>query len=171
MRHGGRLVGWRRGRDVLGEERGCPSPTGLCHGGRPRHHRGPLECGFLCFGFARVVCMRCNPGFVVAFSCKGRGVCPSCNGRRMAQTAAHLVDHVTPCRRGAALRAGDRAGPRARARSRNAHLLGRGTQSCRSCGRKTLAMTTPVISLREGAQVSRRWQVWPKRFAVRKRMA
>ena len=35
-------------------------------------------------------------GFVVAFSCKGRGVCPSCNGRRMAQTAAHLVDRVIP---------------------------------------------------------------------------
>jgi hypothetical protein len=29
-------------------------------------------------------------------SCKGRGVCPSCNGRRMAQTAAHLVDRVIP---------------------------------------------------------------------------
>jgi len=29
-------------------------------------------------------------------ACKGRGVCPSCNGRRMAQTAAHLVDHVIP---------------------------------------------------------------------------
>ena len=32
----------------------------------------------------------------VAFSCKGRGVCPSCNARRMAETAAHLVDHVFP---------------------------------------------------------------------------
>jgi len=29
-------------------------------------------------------------------ACKGRGVCPSCTGRRMAQTAAHLVDHVIP---------------------------------------------------------------------------
>ena len=29
-------------------------------------------------------------------SCKGRGVCPSCNGHHMAQTAAHLVDHVVP---------------------------------------------------------------------------
>jgi hypothetical protein len=27
---------------------------------------------------------------------KGRGVCPSCNGRHMAQTAAHLADHVIP---------------------------------------------------------------------------
>ena len=34
-------------------------------------------------------CGNCGHDFVVAFSCKGRGVCPSCNGRRMAQTAAH----------------------------------------------------------------------------------
>ena len=58
--------------------------------------RGYLECGLLCFGFARAVCMTCRTGLVVAFSCKGRGVCPSCNGRHMAQTAAHLADHVIP---------------------------------------------------------------------------
>jgi len=29
-------------------------------------------------------------------SCKGRGFCPSCVGRHMADTAAHLVDHVVP---------------------------------------------------------------------------
>ena len=58
--------------------------------------RGYLECGLLCFGFARARCTGCGTGFVVAFSCKGRGVCPSCNGRHMAQTAAHLVDHVIP---------------------------------------------------------------------------
>jgi hypothetical protein len=58
--------------------------------------RGYLTCGILCFGFARAVCMSCRTGFVVAFSCKGRGVCPSCNGRHMAQTAAHLADHVIP---------------------------------------------------------------------------
>ena len=34
-------------------------------------------------------CTSCGHGFLVAFSCKGRGVCPSCTGRRMAQTAAH----------------------------------------------------------------------------------
>ena len=33
---------------------------------------------------------------VVAFSCKGRGFCPSCGGRRMADTAAHLVDRILP---------------------------------------------------------------------------
>ncbi len=58
--------------------------------------RGYLECGILCFGFARALCTGCGQGFVVAFSCKARGVCPSCNGRHMAQTAAHLADHVIP---------------------------------------------------------------------------
>jgi len=32
----------------------------------------------------------------VPFSCKGRGFCPSCGGRRMAAQAAHLVDAVLP---------------------------------------------------------------------------
>jgi hypothetical protein len=58
--------------------------------------RGYLECGQLCFGFARARCTGCGQAFGVAFSCKGRGVCPSCNGRHMTQTAAHLVDHVIP---------------------------------------------------------------------------
>ena len=59
-----------------------------------RELRSYLTCGILCFGFGRARCTSCGQGFVVAFSCKGRGVCPSCNGRRMAQTAAHLVDRV-----------------------------------------------------------------------------
>ncbi len=58
--------------------------------------RGYLTCGLLCFGFARALCTLCPQKFVIAFSCKRRGVCPSCNGRHMAQTAAHLVDHVIP---------------------------------------------------------------------------
>jgi len=61
-----------------------------------RELRSYLTCGILCFGFGRARCASCGQGFVVAFSCKGRGVCPSCNGRRMAQTAAHLVDRVIP---------------------------------------------------------------------------
>jgi hypothetical protein len=58
--------------------------------------RGYLTCGLLCFGFARALCTQCPQRFVIAFSCKRRGVCPSCNGRHMAQTAAHLIDHVIP---------------------------------------------------------------------------
>jgi len=33
-----------------------------------------------------------DPAMVRAFSCRGRGVCPSCNARRMAEVAAHLTD-------------------------------------------------------------------------------
>ena len=33
---------------------------------------------------------------LLAFSCKRRGLSPSCGARRMSQTAAHLFDHVIP---------------------------------------------------------------------------
>ena len=55
-----------------------------------------LECGILAYGFVRVRCAACRYDRVVAFSCKGRGFCPSCGGRRMAATAAFLVDCVIP---------------------------------------------------------------------------
>jgi hypothetical protein len=61
-----------------------------------REFRRYLECGILAYGFARARCPDCGHDFLVAFSCKGRGLCPSCNARRMAETAAHLVDHVIP---------------------------------------------------------------------------
>jgi hypothetical protein len=55
-----------------------------------------LDCGILERGFIRVHCNACGKDRVVAFSCKSRSFCPSCYGRRMAETAAHLVDHVLP---------------------------------------------------------------------------
>ena len=55
-----------------------------------------LECGVLAHGFARARCTDCGYDFLVAFSCKGRGICASCNTRRMVETAAHLVDEVFP---------------------------------------------------------------------------
>jgi len=61
-----------------------------------RELRGFLRCGILAHGFVRVHCDDCGLDRVVAFSCKGRGFCPSCGGRRMADTAAHLVDRVLP---------------------------------------------------------------------------
>ncbi len=61
-----------------------------------REFRRYLECGILANGFARARCADCGHDFVVAYSCKGRGVCPSCTTRRMVETAAHLVDHVIP---------------------------------------------------------------------------
>ena len=53
-----------------------------------------LECGILAHGFLRLHCGDCRHDKLVAFSCKRRGFCTSCGARRMAQTAAHLVDHV-----------------------------------------------------------------------------
>ena len=55
-----------------------------------------LECGIFVHGFARARCDDCGHDYFVAFSCKGRGVCPSCNTGRMVETAAHLTDHVFP---------------------------------------------------------------------------
>jgi len=53
-----------------------------------------LECGLHAYGFARAVCKTCGDELLLPFSCKLRGLCPSCNTRRMSNTAAHLVDHV-----------------------------------------------------------------------------
>jgi len=61
-----------------------------------RELRSFLECGVLANGFLRVHCDACGKDRVVPFSCKGRSVCSSCCGRRMADTAAHLVDRVFP---------------------------------------------------------------------------
>ncbi|HEX5420337.1 MAG TPA: transposase, partial [Gammaproteobacteria bacterium] len=55
-----------------------------------------LKCGLLEHGFLRVKCEVCHAEKLVAFSCKGRGFCPSCGARRMAETAALLVDEVLP---------------------------------------------------------------------------
>lgn len=57
---------------------------------------GYLRCGVLAHGFLRLRCDECREDHLVGFSCKGRGFCPSCGARRMAQTAAHLVDEIFP---------------------------------------------------------------------------
>ena len=55
-----------------------------------------LRCGILEHGMARLRCRRCGHEMVLAWSCKRRGFCPSCCGRRMSDLAAHLVDAVLP---------------------------------------------------------------------------
>jgi hypothetical protein len=59
-----------------------------------RELREYLTCGVMARGFARFRCRQCARELLVAFSCKGRGFCPSCCGRRMCTLAAHLVDGV-----------------------------------------------------------------------------
>jgi len=55
-----------------------------------------LHCGILERGFVSVACRSCGFERLVALSCKQRGFCPSCVGRRMNDCAAHLVDRVLP---------------------------------------------------------------------------
>jgi hypothetical protein len=61
-----------------------------------REFREFLTCGAFGGGFARFRCEGCAGEHLVPFSCKGRGFCPSCGGRRMTERAAHLVDEVLP---------------------------------------------------------------------------
>ena len=58
--------------------------------------RAYLKGGILAHGFVRFRCEDCGESRAVAFSCKRRGWCPSCMGRRMVDTAARLVDEVLP---------------------------------------------------------------------------
>jgi hypothetical protein len=75
---------------------------------RVEMHAGPLP-GFVCdeieafatcgdfeHGFLVAECRRCGDSLRVPFACKSRGICPSCMGRRMGETAALLVDHRLP---------------------------------------------------------------------------
>ena len=55
-----------------------------------------LRGGILAHGLLRLGCDTCQHELLLAFSCKRRGFCPSCAGRRMAQMAAHLVERVLP---------------------------------------------------------------------------
>jgi hypothetical protein len=53
-----------------------------------------LRCGLVEFGCAVLACKRCGKSLLVAFSCKRRGFCPSCCGRRMNDVALHLTQCV-----------------------------------------------------------------------------
>ncbi len=61
-----------------------------------REFREFLLCGVYEAGVARFQCEGCAREHLLPFSCKGRGFCPSCGGRRMTERAAHLVDEVLP---------------------------------------------------------------------------
>jgi len=53
-----------------------------------------LNCGVLEHGVARVYCDSCKHTLLVAFSCKKRGVCPSCGAKRAVKFAEHLYNEV-----------------------------------------------------------------------------
>ena len=70
------------------------------HGGLPRsvvkEFEEYLRCGRPERGCLHLVCRKCGYSELVALSCKRRGFCPSCLGRRMADTAVHLEQSVLP---------------------------------------------------------------------------
>jgi hypothetical protein len=55
-----------------------------------------LRCGRPEFGCLRLGCDESGFERLVAWSCKTRGFCPSCLGRRMNDLACHLVERVIP---------------------------------------------------------------------------
>lgn len=61
-----------------------------------KEFRSYLNCGDLSQGFARIRCQDCGYEQLLPFSCKNRGVCPSCTARRMSDEAAYLVDILLP---------------------------------------------------------------------------
>jgi hypothetical protein len=55
-----------------------------------------LRCGLFEHGFIRVACEGCGFERLVSFSCKRRGFCPSCLGRRMSDGAVYLTERILP---------------------------------------------------------------------------
>jgi hypothetical protein len=53
-----------------------------------------LNCGILAHGCARASCEKCSHSILIAFSCKKRGICPSCNTKRAVLFAEHLRESV-----------------------------------------------------------------------------
>jgi hypothetical protein len=53
-----------------------------------------LNCGLLAHGAARVYCDGCKHSLLIAFSCKRRGVCPSCGAKRAVKFAEHIHSEV-----------------------------------------------------------------------------
>jgi hypothetical protein len=69
----------------------------MTQGPNCRRRRRPLAPGVVCptpAGFARVFCEHCKNEYLLPFSCKCRGICPSCDAKRAAAFAAFLKDDL-----------------------------------------------------------------------------
>jgi hypothetical protein len=53
-----------------------------------------VRCGLLEHGFARLWCVECRRSVLVAFSCRGRSFCPSCEKKRQLLWAEWLCEEV-----------------------------------------------------------------------------
>ncbi len=55
-----------------------------------------LRCGDPHFGFLRIHCASCGHEHLLPFSCKARGLCPSCHKRRAIELAERIAEDVLP---------------------------------------------------------------------------
>ena len=55
-----------------------------------------VECGVMRYGVVRFRCPECGKDMFVAFSCKRRGLCPSCDAKRSAIITAEALDRLLP---------------------------------------------------------------------------
>lgn len=53
-----------------------------------------LNCGILLHGYARAECEKCDHSELIAFSCKRRILCPSCDAKRALIFGEHLHENV-----------------------------------------------------------------------------
>ena len=53
-----------------------------------------LECGILRHGFARIRCGSCHEEYLLAFSCKTRYFCPSCQAKRVAAFVEWVTEEI-----------------------------------------------------------------------------
>ena len=53
-----------------------------------------LSCGIVAHGCARARCEKCGHSILIAYSCKRRGLCPSCDTKRAILFAEHLNESV-----------------------------------------------------------------------------
>ena len=85
---------------LIAERRATFEQVGAAHGSLPRFVTDAFErflrCGVPPHGFARFRCPDCRHEHLVPLSCKTRGLCPSCDGRRMGELTRHLLTRVLP---------------------------------------------------------------------------
>ncbi len=68
--------------------------SGPLRGGVRTSVNAYLDCGRLHGGFARIRCPGCGAEHLLAFSCRQRGICGSCQAKRSALFAEWLVEEV-----------------------------------------------------------------------------
>jgi len=53
-----------------------------------------LRCGDLSQGFLRIRCQQCDHDYLLPFTCKQRGICPTCHQRRTLEKGKSLAEEI-----------------------------------------------------------------------------